>query len=88
MWMTWLFLRESFATKGVWPLAELSTVTEALVGVDEMPTSCDVPCMIDAQADKASEETIAATRVVRFMELRSEEVAYSIIECREDRVDL
>ena len=44
--------------------------TDAPVGVDEMPTSCDVPCMMDAHAVHASVSARLATSKWRFMKLR------------------
>src|SRR5689334_16057791 len=41
--------------------------TEALVGVDEMPMSCDEPWMMDPQAESATALAIAARRSERFM---------------------
>lgn len=57
--------RLSFAMNGVCAFIMLSTVTHAFVGLDEMPMSCDVPCMIDAQAERRRLPAIAAARVQR-----------------------
>jgi hypothetical protein len=48
----------------------LSTVTFAFVGLDEMPTSWDVPCMMDAHPVESRAATVRANRFTEL--LRSE----------------
>jgi len=64
--MTCVALRLSFATTGVVPSTALSTVTVAPLGALAMLISCDLPCMMLAQASTASGAASAATAQSNF----------------------